>query len=497
MSKDMESQPLLIAQYANAFEYRRHRKLLRVFWLVAFSLLIFELFFTNTTSLESNLGAIFITIAALIPAYLWCSKRALGIPIFPVFALTFVWTYALPLVSNHPKVLQYSPESHLFASITVTAFLLLGTFIWFQFVKSAPPIPKLYLTFKSGSGNVFLLFVLAFSILFNFSSLGGWLLIDSGIFALLRGIVLGLSALATFVLSYYFGTKQLSKAQSLSFLFLIAAAIITNSVGLLLVGAASQFLIAITGFVIGSKKIPTLLIIIILLCFSFLNSGKGEMRAKYWFGVQSAYVQPWDYPAWYSEWAGYSLNSLLINQNNFDLSQSYNSSEKASFLERASVIHMLLLTQNKSPQEIPYLYGASYAIVPQLLVPRIFGVNKIASHEGTYLLNIHYGLQTREATFRTTIGWGLLAESYANFGLFGCGGLAIVLGLMYGQVTRWSINAPVLSANYLFAVLVLTLCFQTEFSAGVYVAALFQASISLSGVIVLLMRPYKAPNFLV
>ncbi|BAY33441.1 hypothetical protein NIES2107_53370 [Nostoc carneum NIES-2107] len=494
MSKDMESQPLLVTQFSTAFEHHRQRKLLRGFWLVAFSLFIWELFFTNTTSLESNIGAILITAAALIPIYLWCSKRALGIPIFPLFALTFLWTYALPLVTNHPQVLQYSPNSHLFASITVTGFLCLGTFIWFQFVKSAPPIPKSYLTFKSGSGNTFLLFVLASSVLFNLFFLAGWLLIDGGMFALIRGIVLGLSALATFVLSYYFGTKELSQAQSLNFLFLMVAAIITNTATLLLVGAASQFLIAITGFVIGRKKIPTLLIIIMLLCFSFLNYGKGEMRAKYWFGGESAYVQPLDYPAWYSEWAGYSLNSLLINQNNDDLNQSYNSPEQASSLQRSSVIHMLLLAQNKSPQEIPYLYGATYAILPQLLIPRIFDANKISSHEGTYLLNIHYGLQTREDTFTTTIGWGLLAESYANFGLFGCGGLAIILGLMYGQVTRWSINAPVLSANYLFAILVLTLCFQTEFSAGVYVAALFQGSISLGGVILLCMRSYKASS---
>ncbi|WP_017314705.1 hypothetical protein [Mastigocladopsis repens] len=462
---------------------QNRRQLLRAFWLVALGLFVFELFWTETSSLVTNFGAILITAASLLPSYLWCLGRAQGMPIFPFFSLTFIWTYALPLVSNHPQVVTYSSASHLFASCTTAGFLGLGTFIWFQFVKSAPLLPKSYRALSSHKGKVFFLWVLAAGVLFNMYFVGGWFFLDGGVFAIVRGAILGLNALAAFVLAYLLGTQELSQGQARLFLFLLVANMITNAVGLLLVGTASTFLVATVAFIIGRRKIPVLPILIVLVCLSLLHAGKAEMRAKYWFSGQYTFVQPWEYPTWYAEWAGYSLNYL-----NQDPESLPDSQRKQSFLERSSVIHLLLLAQDKSPDTTSFLHGETYAILPQILVPRILNPNKIRSHEGTYLLNIHYGLQTREATFTTTIGWGLLAESYANFGLLGCAGLAIVLGVTYGQSTRWSLNMPILSARSLFAVLMMTFAFQTEWTAGVYVAALFQSSVVLGGIVVFLMK---------
>jgi len=464
------------------------RQLLKAFWLIALGLFLFELFWSATSSLVTNLSAILITAAALLPSYLWCSGRALGMPIFPFFALTFIWTYALPLVSNHPKVATYSSASHFFASCTVAGFLGLGTLIWFQFVKSTPLPPKSYRALSSHKGVVFFLWVMVAGVLFNMCFVGGWFFLDGGAFSIVRGAILGLTALATFVLAYQLGTQELSKTQASLFLFLLVAYMITNTIGLLIIGAASTFLVATIAFIIGRQKIPILTILIVLVCLSVLHYGEGEMRAKYWFSGQTTFVQPWEYPAWYTEWTGYSFK-FLDEQNNLPKSQ-----ERVSLFQRSSVIHLLLLAQDKSPDTLPFLYGQTYAILPQLLVPRIFNSNKIRSHEGTYLLNIHYGLQSRQDTFTTTIGWGLLAESYANFGLLGCGGLAIVLGVAYGQSTRWSLNTPILSAPSLFAVLMMTFAFQTEWTAGVYVAALFQSSMVLGGIVVFLMKSYWMQN---
>ncbi len=468
----------------------QRRQLLKVFWLVALGLFIYELFWAETSSLVTNFGSILITAAALLPSYLWCSGKALGMPIFPLFALTYIWTYALPLVTKHPKVITYSSESHLFASVTVAGFLVLGTIIWFKFVKSPPPLPKSYRALNSQKGDVFFLFVLGISVLFNVANTGGWLFVFvyGGLFTAVRAAILGLTVLATFVLAYKLGTQELSKPKSQLFLILLIAYMVTNAVSLLLVGAASTFVVATVAFILGRQKIPILPIVIALVCLSFLHYGKAEMRSKYWFQAQPAYVQVWQYPNWFAEWAGYTWD--YFNKQD-DLSIS---SKKQSFLERSSVIHLFLLAQDKSPESIPYLHGKTYTILPQLLVPRILNPNKIRSHEGTYLLNIHYGLQTREATYTTTIGWGLLAESYANFGLLGCAGLAIVLGTAYGKVTRWSINAPILSVQSLFAVLFLAYAFQTEWSAGVYVAALAQSSVVIGGIVVFLMQTYWMPQ---
>src|SRR5215210_2033442 len=37
------------------------------------------------------LGAALISFGALLPSYLWCRGSVPGVPIFPLFALTFLW----------------------------------------------------------------------------------------------------------------------------------------------------------------------------------------------------------------------------------------------------------------------------------------------------------------------------------------------------------------------------------------------------------------------
>lgn len=481
--------------YLPSLPKKEQKQLLRVFWLIALGLVFYELFLVKDTPFVSKLGAVSVTVAALLPNYFWCSGRAKGMPIFPFFALTHIWTYGLPLVTHHPTVLSYSLENQLFASLTVAGFLIIGTSVWFSFVKSAPRTPKYYRSLGNRKGNKFFFFILIVGIFFNVSFYGNWdwvSLINGGLFTAIRAAILGLNALATFVLAYQLGNKELNKLQSILFILLLSAYMITNSLGYLLVGASSSFLLAVIAFTISSKKVPIIPIIIVLVCVSLLHYGKGEMRHKYW-GTKEYYVQPWEYPTRYAEWIGYSID--YVSRQNQDENLSNQTEEKESFFERASVIQMLLLAQTKSPEPIPYMYGETYAIIPELLVPRIFNQNKIRSHEGTALLNIHYKRQTREQTLTTTIGWGLLAESYANFGLMGCGGLAIILGTAYGKATRWSINAPILSVQSLFSVLMMSFAFQSEFSAGVYVAALYQSSTVLTFIAFFLMKKQRVSSY--
>jgi hypothetical protein len=466
---------------------RQQQQLLAAFWLISLALLIYELFFSENKSPESNFNAILITTAALLPSYLWCSGHAQGMPIFPLFALTYIWTHAFPLNSNSNRILSYSIESRLFASITTAGFLLIGTIVWYQFVKSPPTTPKYYRTLSSKTSDQFFLIIMSLAVLFNTANSAGWLSVDSGLFGIIRGTVLALNAIATFILGYRLGTKELSRFQSRLYIFFVIGYLITNSLSLLLVNAASTFLVAVMAFIIGRKKIPILVIIIVILCFSLLHYGKGDMRAKYWGQQEATVVQPWDYPAFYNEWFGYSFD-YFSKQDTLSKKQ-----EKESLVERSSLVQMLLTTQTQSPDRIPFLNGETYSFLPQLFIPRIFDANKVTSHQGTTLLSIHYGLQTRKSNY--SISWGLLAESYANFGILGCGMLAVILGIFYGIVARWSINAPIISAQSLFAVLMMTFALQTEFTAGVYVAAFSQSVIALVSMVLVLMKNYSTKRF--
>jgi hypothetical protein len=101
--------------------------------------------------------------------------------------------------------------------------------------------------------------------------------------------------------------------------------------------------------------------------------------------------------------------------------------------------------QSETPDRIDYLRGETYALLPAILVPRFIDPDKPASQVGMTLLNIHYGILTVEGAEVTAIGWGLVAEAYANFGYLGVIGIALILGAFCGALAVWSAHAEIVS----------------------------------------------------
>jgi hypothetical protein len=185
----------------------------------------------------------------------------------------------------------------------------------------------------------------------------------------------------------------------------------------------------------------------------------------------------------YTEWLGHGLEEAMRAGGT-----GPGESGHESALERGSVVHMVLLVETATPRRVPFLDGATYALIPELLIPRALDPDKPWAHEGTYLLSMHYGLQTREQTLKTTIGFGPVAEAYANFGFAGVVGLALVVGGFTGWVARWGIGVPATSFRALFGFLVMAAFLQTESTAGVIVSSLFQGTVTLLLVGLVLMR---------
>src|SRR5713226_5639162 len=151
-----------------------HRRLLKSFWTGVGIFSIFILLIARTGSVEGFVGALMIIVAALLPAYLWCSGRAHGLPVFPIFALSYTWTYALPLLDGNREVAVYSPVSQLLASAIVTSFLALSTFVWFRFVRRPKAAPRVCRVL-GGETSVFFLLSIAASAIYTMGMVGGWL----------------------------------------------------------------------------------------------------------------------------------------------------------------------------------------------------------------------------------------------------------------------------------------------------------------------------------
>jgi len=463
----------------------RPRSLLKTFWISIALLVLYAVIGIQPTSTPGIIGATMIAVTALLPTYLWCAGYVRGMPIFPIFAVTYLWTYGWSLLWDHPGVIPYPTESRLVASATVAGFLLIGTFVWYL-VLNIPkkPMRSCRVLSDRTSNTVFLLSLLS-SVVVTMAIRGNWFVLIPSLISILRGASFGLSAISVFALGYRWGRRELSLKTIYQFLILFAFYLAATTISLLIIGAISVFMLTAIGFVLGRKKMPWTALIVALIVITILHHGKGIMRAKYMYdkqGMESS-IQPWEYIPLFVEWFDYGIADLSGNPNR----QYVDYEESTPLKERVALTPLLLLTQREAGVNVSFMDGETYSIIPAMLIPRILSPNKLTAHEGNNLLNIQYGQQSRQDTEGTTIGWGLLNESYANFGYLGVTGLAIVLGLFYGLVTRWIAGAPPLAARSLFGMLVISFAFQTEFCASVFVTALFQSTMPLVAISFLLM----------
>ena len=107
-------------------------RLIAAFWATAYVIAAYFLY--QSLGIEEPLvrllGAAPVAVMAMLPSYLWCANRVRGVPIFPLFALTYLWTYALPLVSQHPAIMLYDSVAILAVGLIVAVFLTLATLVY-------------------------------------------------------------------------------------------------------------------------------------------------------------------------------------------------------------------------------------------------------------------------------------------------------------------------------------------------------------------------------
>ncbi|MBF2097689.1 MAG: hypothetical protein IGQ88_04850 [Gloeomargaritaceae cyanobacterium C42_A2020_066] len=469
-------------------EIFNQRRLLQGFWFFVALCVAWGVLLGKPSTWAAPLGAGLIAVTALLPGYLWCSGRAIGFPLFPLFALTYLGAYGSPLLNGHERVAEYGAIEQLIASITVAGFLGLGTFVWWLFVHKAPPLPTVVRAFNPRQGEPFFWFGLLFDTLFMMSLQGQWLKVPTAVFSTLRATSNILGSTSAFGLTYLWGQKMLSSQKRFILIFILAISIMVRMSNLLLNNGMPILFCALVGFLLGRKQVNwrfwvTLGCIMLLL--GLLHVGKGELRAKYW--GEGVNLQPWDYPARYSEWLDNSFQKLGEGSDGQDTSTELTAT--GSLMQRGSLMHLLLFVQSKSPSELPFLNGVTYLSLPSLLLPRVLNPDKVWSHEGNYILNVYYGLQSVTQVFQTTVGWGLLNEAYANFGFIGCGLLALVVGGGYGFIARWSYGCPVFSARFMYMIMLTVGVLSTEWSASVYVSSLGQTTSLVVVLAYILMKP--------
>jgi hypothetical protein len=413
------------------------------------------------------LGAALISAGALVPSYIWCRRPSLGLPIYPLFALTFVWKYAYPLTSDDTMITVYDDAAGLRAGLIVCMFLLIGTVVWCAANRWVPRARGPVRAMAPGKGDILFTAFIFCAALFNLSLAGHWFFLTGGVASIARAGVLGLASVGVFVLAYRWGAGELGGAKKAAFGTSLLLFLVSHSMSLFMVDLILISTFAIAAYVIGGGGLPWKTALVFLALFSVLHAGKSEMRNEYWLYEEvNKPMQLYQYPAFLTEWIGYGLDVLTSPPRE---------DTPWTLTQRMSLIPLLLKVEAETPEKRPFLNGETYAVIPGLLVPRVINPKKLNAHEGTHLLSIHFGLQTREATETSTIAWGPLIESYANFGILGVIGLAIVIGALYGAVAKFATGVPILSLRMLIGIVFAVMALQVEWTAGVYVTAVFQS----------------------
>jgi hypothetical protein len=399
-----------------------------------------------------------------------------GLPIFPLYAATFLPTFVFPFLDANERMRDYEPDALLRAALTAAGFILLGTFVSHYWVSRPHPPPSHCRALEGSKGTDALLIAIALAIAFNVMDHAGWLTrLPTGVFTILRSALRGPVSFAVFVLAMRWGKRLLQPLERAVFVALFAGYCITEAASLFLVGVILVFLMLVLGFVLGRQRLPPSLIAIGLVVPGLLHAGKGEMRSNYWKeGDQGNQLAPLQYPRFFSQWAKSSFQVITLQKRGLE-------KDSTSILSRANTVYLLLLAQSLTPGEVPFLGGETYSIIPSALVPRLFDPEKASPHYSTSLLNVLYGTQTWEAAASTSIGWGMLNEAYANFGYTGCAIAAVLIANFFGLVSWWCKGMPAGSIQNLIGIYTLGFALQTEMTAAIFITAYLQGLVGLLG----------------
>ena len=417
-----------------------------------------------------------ILILAFFPSLMWAYRGDNSFPLFEAFLLTNVNTYAIPLLTGHQSLYLYSDDVISRTGIVVIAYQI-SCILVYNLTKVGPSRSDFWVQeIISEEYSRFLSYGMIASTAYAFITTFYGELFFSYLPRESEGITrasfFGLGIICTFITCRRWGLGQIKPFEQVTFLINLILQFLILSSTLYLVGGISLIVLALLGFISGSRRIPILAIVIIVPIVAVLHEGKSSMREKYWGENRQGDIQLSNIVKVYNEWFEYGLTS--------DPDAKRNTSAK--LLERTSLYHILCLVVAQTPERQDYLYGETYKYIPGQFIPRFFWPNKPVAHISTYRLSIYYGLQNEEDTRTTTIGFGMLSEAYANFGLVGTIIIGAFLSAGLKIFTVWARRSPMLSNGGLLLVVLMAWSFQTELTLSIWVTSLFQACVAVIGI---------------
>jgi len=429
------------------------RSMLNRIWLPMIAVLGGETILLLINKSPAAISFALIAAGTLVPFGVWRHK-GIGLPLLPLIALQHLIVYGLPIVTGHPVVYEYPQNYVTEAGLEVLVFGASMAAAWWlalEFFTPSPPVSYALPDFQQEGSDKLKRLGLNLAIvgtLYQVVEKAGALeflfaLLPTGSSSLVVPLVTGISACGFFLVSLFVGGGEIDQSQRLLFWTLLILSTAISASGFLLSAATTMVAAVVIGLFWSSGRIPWRFLTVVIVVLSFFSVSKFTMRGRYWeFDEQlvptsTGLVQM---PAVYLEWTEASLDALTAAEPEarFTSTGLTTSSNQQTLLDRINNLQNLLFVIDAiKTYNIAPLGGASYSLIPPLLVPRIMWPDKPRTHEGQVLLNVHFGRQDLNSTYKTYVAWGLLPEAYGNFGSMAG---SIVVGVFLGVFFCWLEN---------------------------------------------------------
>ena len=423
------------------------------------------------------------------------APAARGVPLLPMIVLQHLLIYGLPIASGHSVVSAYDTSYLNWAGVELAVFFSALALSWRLTMRIMRPSPGFAYALvgvdREGVGGLSRIgfgLVAASTLFLVLQSLGLvnfiFELLPSGSYPIFVAAISAASFCGFFLLALIVGSGGVPVLVRLAFWGLLVANCLISASGFLLSAACCVLASVTIGLFWSSGRVPWRFVFLTAILVSFFNSGKYEMRAHYWESDDEESSYPSGLlalPAIYAEWTSASAEDIFGGVSappDISGRTKEKHTKQQGLLERLNNLqNILYVIDAMDAGHIPPLDGATYTLIPPLLVPRILWPSKPRSHEGQVMLNVHFRRQDLESTFKTYVAWGLLPEAYGDFGpIKGSIFIGVVLGIFFAWAENFTSRKPILSTEgFVSFVVFLALANSFEMVTSVLVTSIFQS----------------------
>jgi hypothetical protein len=408
--------------------------------------------------------------ASVRPVLRWLREGMQTIPAFESYCLMHFPYYFMPYMAGRGEFLLYPQSVRLRVGCMVVLYLLTADWVFLKTVRRWGRRPAsagswFLREVKGVTDGRALWWAFWFWCGMSVLTILGWVPNIGSVLSVFRSTQSVCGSAGCFFLSMRMGAGQLRTTERWIFNGLLVVGVLSSLGTGFLVGGTMMILTAVLGHTIGSGRVPVWALAVSMAFLSFLHQGKSQMRERFWDSGKNYSEHHYDPLEVYSYWMGASYRTLT---------QSVVDRGGEGFVERASLLRMLMIVGAESPEFRPYLNGKTYLQIPQLFVPRILWPQKPRASLPMDTMGIYYGVHTQQSVEVTAIGFGHVAEAWANFGwlgvLFGGAGYALLMAAPAVLSLRFRQE----QAGYLLGVVILGQSLDLENAIGTELTSVFQ-----------------------